>query len=103
MSDDKKTTTKGPDRPSSGKEGVHGKFMVEVKKIKSWDAATRVMARRFLTEGEATDFFHRTSSVHQQKANRERVQYAIALVETKTERSPEVERTIAVEQICPIH
>lgn len=103
MSEDDKKTTKGPDRPSAGKEGVHGKFMVEVRKIKNIATSTRVMARRFVEEGDAVDFFHRTSAVHQQKANRERVQYAIAVVETKTERSPEVERTIAVEQICPIH
>lgn len=86
-------------RPSVGKVGTHGKFMVEVIRLPS---GTRSFARRFLTEEEAKDFYDRTVHAHQQKANRERHAYVVAVFETKGERRTELEREIATTHITPI-
>lgn len=86
-------------RPSVGKQGAHGKFEVEITFAAS---GTRSIARRFKTEEEAKDFYSRAVNAHQQKANRERKAYTLKVYETKTERSPEVEREIDSTTVHPI-
>lgn len=80
-----------------GKKGTDGKFMVEVVN----STGTRSMARRFKSEKEGKDFFDRTVTAHQQKANREQCWYVVAFFETKTVRNPEIGREIASATVLP--
>lgn len=71
-------------RPSVGKGGAHGCFVVEVLKGKE---QARVLARRFVTKEEARDFFDRTVQAYRAKALREGVQYEVHPYQTETPRS----------------
>lgn len=84
-------------RPSVGKKGVDGKYMVEVIN----HSGTRTLARRFKTEDEGKDFFDRAVAAHQQKVNREQRRYVVAFFETKSVRSAEVDREIATATLLP--
>ena len=88
-------------RPSSGKKGVDGKYVVRV--LSGPLSETRVLARRFVTEAEAREFFTRTVVVHQQKANREHRHYAVALYSTRTPRSTEPVEVLADVSVSPEH
>ena len=85
-------------RPSVGKAGTDGRFVVEVVN----HTGTRSFARRFVTQAEAEDFHTRTVSAHQQKANRERCWYVVALYETATPKSTEVFKEHRSEQVQPL-
>lgn len=86
-------------RPSAGKKGVDGKYVVRV--LSGPRGETRVLARRFLTEAEAREFFTRTVVVHQQKANREHRLYAVTLYTTRTPRSTETHEVLADVNVAP--
>lgn len=84
-------------RPSVGKGGTHGKFLVEVQHADG----TRAIARRFLTEVEGQDFYDRTVNAHQQKANREQVAFTVSFIETASPKSRESVRNIAEAKVAP--
>lgn len=84
-------------KPSVGKKGVDGKYLVEVFN----SAGTRSLGRRFKTEREGKDFFDRTVSAHQQKANREQVSFVVTFYETVSPRSRETARKLGDAKVAP--
>lgn len=87
-------------RPSAGKEGTHGCFMVEVRKGTAFE--TRVLARRFVSVEEARDFYTRTVTAHQQKANRERTAFRISCYETASAKSPLLKELLTLRTVTPL-
>lgn len=75
-----------------------GAFVVEVVFATT---GVRSIARRFKTEGEGRDFYTRSASAYEQKANRERTRYVIAFYRTRGPRSTQVCREIESKVIDP--
>jgi hypothetical protein len=86
-------------RPSVGKAGTNGCFVVEITKALT---STRSKARRWLTREEAQDFYDRSCSAHQQKANRERVSYTISFYRTETPKTKESCELISAHEVKPL-
>lgn len=82
-------------KPSAGRAGTNGCFVVEVIN----HTGTRALARRFKTLAEAEEFHTRSVGAHQAKADRERHWYIVALYETATPKSTDIfkEQLILVE------
>lgn len=85
-------------RPSVGKAGTDGKFVVEVVQA---DTGTRSFARRFVTQAEAEDFYARTVTVQQVKADREWKSVVVAVYETATPKSTEIFKEINSTHVEP--
>lgn len=94
---DKKPEIKRGLRPSAGKAGTDGCFVVEVT-----HAGKRSLARRFHTLSEAEDYHTRSVSAHQSQADRERRTYVVALYETATPKSTEINKEHRSTQVVPL-
>lgn len=96
---DKKPEIERGKKPSVGKAGTHGCFVVEVIKM---PLRTRSLARRFMTYEEADDYHTRSVAAHQSMADRERTTYVIAMYETATPKSLTVSKEYKSIQVVPL-
>ena len=96
MTDKKPEINRGK-KPSVGKAGTHGCFVVEVT-----HAGKRSLARRFHTREEADDYHARSVAAHQSMADRERTSYVISMYETATPKSAAVLKEHKSIQVVPL-